>query len=93
MRQLFFVNLPHNCTDREFQEWIESRGIKTASIRIIRDLVYGGSPAFGYAELVNPADVEDAAAVLHGKRMRNQIVMVSPSRGCPVLSFEEKQAV
>ena len=51
MSKLFFVNIPYNCSDRELQEWVESRGIETRSIRIVRDLVAGVSPAFGYVEL------------------------------------------
>jgi RNA recognition motif. (a.k.a. RRM, RBD, or RNP domain) len=48
---LFFTNLPYNCSDRELKEWMESRGIESGSIRIIRDLVAGVSPAFAYADL------------------------------------------
>jgi hypothetical protein len=43
---LFFINVPYNCSDRELHEWIESRGIEVVSIRMIRDLVAGVSPAF-----------------------------------------------
>jgi hypothetical protein len=37
MSKLFFVNIPYNCSDRELQEWVESRGIGTRSIRIVRE--------------------------------------------------------
>ena len=80
--QLFFVNLPHNCSDRELKDWIESRGIEIESIRIIRDLVAGVSPAFAYADLKDHARIEEAMAILNGKKMRNQTVTVqhSPAR-------------
>ena len=74
--QLFFTNLPYNCSDRELKEWIESRGLETGSIRIIRDLVAGVSPAFAYADLKDPMRLEQAVSVLNGKRMRNQVVIV-----------------
>ena len=74
--QLFFMNLPYNCSDRELKEWIDSRGIKTESIRIIRDLVAGVSPAFGYAALTDDAQMDEAVTTLNGKKMRNQTLTV-----------------
>lgn len=76
MSKLFFVNIPYNCTDRELQEFVESRGIETKSIRIVRDLVSGVSPAFGYVELKDDTQIHEAIQVLHGKRMRTQIIQV-----------------
>ena len=76
--ELFFANIPYNCSDREFKDWIESRGIETTSIRVIRDLVSQVSPAFGYAVLKDPTLVAEAASILNGKKLRNQIVTVKP---------------
>ena len=83
--ELFFVNIPYNCSDREFKDWIESRGIETESIRIIRDLVAGASPAFGYAILKDHMTLAEAAANLNGKKLRNQIVTVKPVVARPPL--------
>src|SRR5687768_8503627 len=63
MSKLFFVNIPYNCSDRELQEWVESRGIETRSIRIVRDLVAGVSPAFGYVELKDDTKMQEAVAI------------------------------
>jgi RNA recognition motif-containing protein len=76
MSKLFFVNIPYNCSDHELQEWVESRGIQTRSIRIVRDLVAGVSPAFGYVELQDDSQMQQAVSVLNGKRMRNQTIHV-----------------
>jgi len=84
MSKLFFVNIPYNCSDRELQEWVESRGIETRSIRIVRDLVAGVSPAFGYVELKDDSQIQEAIAVLNGKRMRNQTIIVKEARVQPV---------
>jgi len=78
--QLFFVNLPYNCSDRELKQWIESRGISIESIRIIRDLVAGVSPAFAYAEPKDHTRLEEAVSVLNGKKMRNQTVTVKQAQ-------------
>jgi len=74
--ELFFVNIPYNCSDREFRDWIELRGIQTESIRIIRDLVAGVSPAFGYAILKDQTRVAEAVTMLNGKKLRDRIVTV-----------------
>ena len=74
--QLFLTNLPYNCSERELLEWVESRGISTGSIRIVRDIVAGVSPAFGYVELKDAKAINEAVAELNGKKMRNQTVVV-----------------
>ena len=80
--QLFFTNVPYNCSDRELKEWIEARGVDAVAIRIIRDLVSGASPAFAYASLKDERQIDSAVSILNGTRMRNQIITVSqvPSR-------------
>jgi RNA recognition motif-containing protein len=80
MSKLFFVNIPYNCSDRELQEWVESRGIETRSIRIVRDLVAGVSPAFGYVELKDDSRIQEAISILNGKRMRNQTILVKEAQ-------------
>ena len=81
--ELFFVNIPYNCSDREFRDWIESRGIETSAVRIIHDLVAGVSPAFAYAVLNDATLVAEAAAILNGKKLRNQVVTVKPVAARP----------
>jgi RNA recognition motif-containing protein len=76
MSKLFFINIPYNCSDRELQEWVESRGVQTRSIRIVRDLVAGVSPAFGYVELKDEEQIQEAISMLNGKRLRNQTILV-----------------
>src|SRR5215470_12290154 len=80
MSKLFFVNIPYNCSDRELQEWVESRGIATRSIRIVRDLVAGVSPAFGYVELKDDSQIQEAIIILNGKRLRNQTILVKEAQ-------------
>jgi len=73
--QLFLTNLPYNCSDGELQAWLASHEIEAVSIQIIHDLVAGVSPAFGYVELRNEKLVNEAAARLNGKKMRNQTIL------------------
>ena len=76
MSNILLTNLPYNVSDREIREWIESRGIGTKSIRIVRDLVSGVSPAFGHVELKGSIELKEAISILDGKKMRNQNVLV-----------------
>ena len=92
MAKLFFVNIPYNCSDRELQEWVESRGIETRSIRIIRDLVAGVSPAFGYVELKDDSVIKEAITVLNGKKMRNQTILVKEAQTMASYSGERRSA-
>src|SRR5205809_7059465 len=80
MSKLFLVNIPYNCSDRELQEWVESRGFDTRSIRIVRDLVAGVSPAFGYVELRDDTQTYEAINILNGKKMRNQTILVKEAQ-------------
>src|SRR5215469_13287915 len=93
MSKLFFINIPYNCSDRELQEWVESRGIATRSIRIVRDLVAGVSPAFGYVELKDDTQIKEAVTTLNGKKMRTQTIVVkeAPSTMAEVARASERK--
>jgi hypothetical protein len=73
---LFFINVPYNCSDHELHEWIESRGIEVVSIRIVRDLVAGVSPAFAYAALSDETRLKEAISTLSGKKLRDHAITV-----------------
>jgi RNA recognition motif-containing protein len=77
--QLLLMNLPYNCSDRELKDWIESRGVEIESTRIVRDLVSGVSPAFGYAALKDHTQLDEAVSLLSGKKLPNQTVTVKPA--------------
>jgi RNA recognition motif-containing protein len=74
--QLFFSNIPYDCSDRELQEWLASQGVEVESIHIIRDLVSGVSPAFAYAVLKDHTLVNEAIAILNGKKIRTSTITV-----------------
>ena len=72
--RLLLSNIPYNCSDGELREWVEPRGVQIRSIRVIRDLVANVSPAFGYVELENHHEIDEAVASLNGKKLRNQTI-------------------
>ena len=83
MAEIFLTNLPHDCSDRELREWVETRGIKVKSTRIILDLETGVAPAFGYVEIHDVEFVKKGAANLNGRKLRTNTVMAKPVQIVP----------
>ena len=80
MSTLFLVNVPHNCSDAELTEWVESSGIAVEKVRVIRDLVAGVSPSFAYVEISEKTVVADAVRKLNGSNIRERTIMVTEAR-------------
>ena len=80
MGTLFLVNVPHNCSDTELMEWVESSGIAVKKVRLVRDLVAGVSPSFAYVELGERIPVADAVRKLNGQCIRERTIAVSEAR-------------
>lgn len=76
MSTLYFVNLPHDCTNSELKQWVEAYGIEITWVRIIRDRVAGVSPAFAYAGIKGTSWTGQAIHALNGQRLRNREVLV-----------------
>jgi RNA recognition motif-containing protein len=83
MAEIFLTNLPHDCSDHELREWVETRGIEVKSTRIILDLETGVAPAFGYVEIQNAEIVKAGAASLNGRKLRTNTVMAKPVQNVP----------
>jgi len=83
MAEIFLTNLPHDCSDLELREWVETRGIEVKSTRIILDLETGVAPAFGYVEIQNAEFVKAGAASLNGRKLRTNTVMAKPVQIVP----------
>jgi len=80
MSTLFLVNVPHNCSDAELIEWVESSGITVKKVRVIRDLVAGVSPSFAYVDIEEKITVADAVRTLNGRHIRERTILVSEAR-------------
>jgi RNA recognition motif-containing protein len=77
MSTLFFVNVPHDCSDSELTNWIEASGIAVKKVRLIRDLVAGVSPSFAYVDIEEKIAAADAVHILNGQHIRHRTIMVS----------------
>ena len=80
MGTLFLVNVPHNCSDAELIQWVESSGITVKKVRVIRDLVAGVSPSFAYVDIEETITIEDAVRTLNGQHIRERTILVSEAR-------------
>jgi hypothetical protein len=76
MAELFLSNIPFDCLEPELRGWVESQGFQVASIRLIRDLVAGVSPAFAYVGLQDNARCAEAIRVLNAQCLRGSAVHV-----------------
>jgi hypothetical protein len=85
MTRLLLVNLPHDCSEREVQQWVESEGFAVQDLRVVRDLVAGVSPAFAYVTLNNEGELASAQKVLDGKTLRTRRLGVKRVHGGPTL--------
>jgi hypothetical protein len=80
MATLFMVNVPHNCSDAELTQWVQSSGIEVQRVRLIRDLISGASPSFAYVEITEKMPIADAVRKLNGHHIRERVVLVSEAR-------------
>jgi RNA recognition motif-containing protein len=76
MPRLFLTNIPCDCQDAELRVWIEEQGFDVDSIRVVRDLVAGVSPAFGYVSLRGSNQAIDAIRILDGQRLKGRTLQV-----------------
>ena len=70
MPRLFLTNIPYDCEDGELRDWLQEQGFLVDSLRVVRDLVAGVSPAFGYVSVREADDQLDASRALDGQDLR-----------------------
>ena len=70
MPRLFLTNIPYDCEDGELRDWLQKQGFLVDSLRVVRDLVAGVSPGFGYVSVREADDHVDAIRALDGQDLR-----------------------
>ena len=76
MSRLFLTNIPCDCEDSELRGWLEAQGFAVDSLRVIRDVVAGVSPAFGYVSVRGWSDDVDPITLLDGRDLRGRRLQV-----------------
>jgi RNA recognition motif-containing protein len=76
MPRLFLTNIPYDCHETDVRRWIEAQGFNVASVRLVRDLVSGVSPAFGYVSLHGMTNQASAIDALDGRHLNGRRLQV-----------------
>jgi RNA recognition motif-containing protein len=72
MSSLFLSNVPHDCEDSELRTFVETRGFPVDSVRIVRDMIAGVSPGFGYVALRDSDLDMKAISALNGQHLKGR---------------------
>jgi hypothetical protein len=75
--KLLFSNVPVDCQDEYLRLWVEARGYRVSSLKLIRDSVSGTSTSFAYVQLMNPSRLDEAARSLDGQTIRGLRIQVA----------------
>jgi RNA recognition motif. (a.k.a. RRM, RBD, or RNP domain) len=75
--KLLLSNVPADCHDDYLWLWVEARGYRVSSLKMIRDQVSGTSPSFAHVQLMNSGKVEEAIRSLNGQDLRGCKVQVA----------------
>jgi RNA recognition motif-containing protein len=77
--ELYVGNLIYTMTDSELKTLFSSHG-SVVSARIINDHFTRQSKCFGYVEMLNRKDGNQAMETLHGKTINNRLIVVKEAR-------------
>jgi hypothetical protein len=75
--KLLFSNVPPDCQDDYLWAWVEARGYRVSTLKLIRDQVSGTSPSFAQVQLMNSGKIEEAERSLNGQDLRGRRVQVA----------------
>lgn len=75
--KLLFSNVPPDCHDDYLWAWVEARGYRVSSLRLIRDQVSGTSPSFAHVQLMNAGKIDEAERALNGQDLGGRRVQVA----------------
>jgi len=74
--RLLFLKVPIDCDTDYLRQWVESRGYKVSSVKIVQDLESGTSPSFAQVQLMDSAKLDEAQRALDGDYMRGDAIRV-----------------
>jgi RNA recognition motif-containing protein len=79
-KKLFIGNCDFNLDESTLESFIGSQGVEVSSVQIIRDRETGRSRGFGFAELADSSNIEDAIEALNGKEVEGRALTVNEAR-------------
>lgn len=76
MSKLFVGNLHFNVNESVLEMFIRECGLEIQNVKIIRDVNTGRSRGFGFIELGDGQDVQEAISALNGKTLEGRSLRV-----------------
>ena len=78
--KLFVGNLPHSATDGSLTDFVTNAGYQVASAVVIRDKMSGAPRGFGFVELAEGQDLQQAITGLNGQSLEGRPLTVNEAR-------------
>jgi cold-inducible RNA-binding protein len=78
--KLFVGNLPRSVTDSDLADFVSSAGFQVTSAQVIRDRMTGEPKGFGFVELAEGTDLQQAIGGLNGKMLQDRRLTVNEAR-------------
>ncbi len=76
MSKIFVGNLSFNLEEAVLETFIKEAGVEVQNVSIIRDAYSGRSRGFGFVELEDAQDVDEAISTLNGKDLDGRALRV-----------------
>ena len=76
MSKLFVGNLNFDLSESTLETFIREAGVEVQDVKIIRDINTGRSRGFGFVELDDGANLEEAISTLNGKDLEGRTLRV-----------------
>ena len=76
MSKIFVGNLNFNLEEGVLETFIKEAGVEVQNVNIIRDAYSGRSRGFGFVELEEAQDVDEAISTLNGKDLDGRTLRV-----------------
>jgi RNA recognition motif-containing protein len=78
--KLYVGNLPHSTTDSTLNDFVINAGFQVASAVVIRDKMTGQARGFGFVELAEGENLQQAIAGLNGQALDGRTLTVNEAR-------------
>lgn len=78
--KLFVGNLPRNVTDNDLADFVSSAGFQVSSAQVIRDRMTGDPKGFGFVELAEGTNLQEAIGRLNGQTLQDRQLTVNEAR-------------
>ena len=78
--KLFVGNLSFNVVEADLDKLCAELNIKTASVKVMRDMELGRSLGFGFIELAPETNLDTAVQAMNGKELDGRALTVNEAR-------------